>query len=214
MSNEASSRQEAHTSLEECVLARVWWAGRPLSGKPLAEFVVPRAAPLPVLVYGLLAAIGFHEDHLWCLAHPREPVGSRRVGAQHDWSVPDHWRYIRRPADADMYEEPADYADTFTVNELAAGEDDEAWLLFDFGDHHTFRFKFNALTSNRAPARAARTTLQQAGLLLPSIADRRPVTILDATRIEQYPSDDDEPPAAATSTPHPVTALPVLTTLA
>lgn len=178
----------APCSFGDFVVARAWWAGAPLSDLPLAEFVMRRDAPLPELVSGFLGAIGFHEDHLWLLAQPRDPVGRRRVGNRNTWWVPEAWRHMSGPAEAEPLDASTERADAFTLAELAAGDGDEAWLLFDFGDHHTFRFKFNALDANRAAARAARAALQEQGLSLPAAASREHAVVLRSTRVEQYPS--------------------------
>jgi hypothetical protein len=177
----------AYDRLQPFVLARVWWAGVPLHEDPLCEFVIRRDATLSRLVYGLLDAIGFHEDHLWCLAQPTDPVGQRRVGSGHVWRATSHWRHIHSPAEADIphhLDDDAEFADEFTVDELAAGESDEAWLLFDYGDHHTFRFKFHNLHTNRAPVRVIRAAVRTGDLELPEPGH---VGVLRATEIEQYP---------------------------
>jgi hypothetical protein len=175
---------------DEFVLVRAWWAGVPLHESPLAEYVVHRDAPLPALVYGLLNAVGFYDDYLWCLAHPPDPVGRRRVGIGYVSRVPEHWRHIFAPVEADLSDLRAD--DDEYADELAAGESDEAWLLFDYGDHHTFRFKFHALSSTRASVRAARAALRSVDASLPGCEKSHVVAVLSSTHIEQYPHFDED----------------------
>ena len=140
-----------NSQTSESVIVRVWQASAGLEVEPLAEFPIARNAELPLLVGTLLVSLGFEEEHLWCLAHPPVPAGQRTVGQRRgDW-VPAEWRHFYSPAERDLFihDASAEYADDFTVEELASVDEDEAWLLFDYGDCHTFRLKFCSVVTER-----------------------------------------------------------------
>lgn len=133
------------------VLVRVWQASAGKPAEPLAEFPIARNAELPLLVGTLLVALGFEEEHLWCLAHPPVPAGQRKVGQRLGDGIPAEWRHFYSPVERDLFihDAAAEYADDFTVEELATADGDEAWLLFDYGDRHTFRLQFSSVATER-----------------------------------------------------------------
>ena len=99
----------------------------------------------------LHVALGFEEEHLWCLAHPPVPAGQRKVGQRLGDGIPAEWRHFYSPVERDLFihDAAAEYADDFTVEELASADGDEAWLLFDYGDRHTFRLQFSSVATER-----------------------------------------------------------------
>lgn len=143
------------------MLARFWTAGEQLRSPTVAELVLPRRAKLPLLVSGLISSTGIDGDHLWQLRQPFGPPGRRRVPTRYAHYVPWHWahyecpEHMQLPDFGDCHDGAARNARHCPIQIVAAGEGDEAWLLYDYGECWCFRIKFHSLQETQNPHVAA-----------------------------------------------------------
>jgi hypothetical protein len=175
--------QNEHLSAADLTRVHFWSDTSPLGSEPLAEMVAARTAMLDELVYTFLGGIGFTFGHMWQVRQPDEPVGQRVFGQVGRIRVPQDWRHFECSANAfaEVQGEVDPHNASHTVlDELCAGDGDEAWLLYDYGDDNTFRMKFSHWSDQEPiPAVCRRGAI---GVLM------RPkrAWVLQATKIQQY----------------------------
>jgi hypothetical protein len=130
-------------------VAYMWWSHQSLGEWAIAGVLFRQDVSICSLVYGLLAAAGADEDHLWHVYIADQPVGSRRVRKDIRRMQQPRLRYQDPQGVECMFglDEPMLDASQFPARVLV-GEKDQALLHFDYGDDHLFRIQFHPLTGD------------------------------------------------------------------
>jgi hypothetical protein len=181
-------------AFDDLFVIDVHGAGASWRDEPLARLVVPAGSLITTVVDTFLEAITFDEEHLWQVRTPNVNLGERRV-PRGVWTAPDTWLHFEAPSHFEhgdpslAYGLTPKHANRHSWNEVAA-HGDEAWLLFDYGDHWTFRIRTYDLNGGGAAAKAARVRLDTKRGALTAIT-QGPYVVF-RTKIKQYETYEDE----------------------
>lgn len=178
---------ESEVNLSELVLARIWGAGISTKREPLAVLAMRRDDSLPVMVNGLLESMGWDDHHLWTVYQTQEPRGKRRIGVQYSFWPPKNALEYICPAELEfglpLFRNASIILPAAETHiDTLAGEDDEAFLLYDYGDHDCFRIKFSALDTERKVSKEYRARL----LAMAKSFSPGKAVILKSRTVQQY----------------------------
>jgi transposase-like protein len=171
----------------------------PLTSTPIAVIAAPATTHIPEIVEALLTSIGYWDlDHLWQIRHPADLLGNRRIPINRTY-IPDNWPWYECPESfPNQYRNwTLEHLDGTRARNAAATEwnrvavdTDDTFLLFDYGDHHTFRIKTYDLSRDTPRTRAYRRQIADNPAWHLALTDHA-ILRLVTSDYQQYPGYDD-----------------------